>query len=75
MGGNPFQLDVKLGGQRNYHEGQAIKDTMLTSTPVPFNQEKALVGAFFVIVQLCRLIVCSTNFKSNLSRGNPVPDT
>ena len=26
-----------------------------------FNQEKALVGAFSVIVQLHRLIVCSTN--------------
>ena len=26
-----------------------------------FNQEKALLGAFFVIVQLRRLIVCSTS--------------
>ena len=26
-----------------------------------FNQEKALVGAFFVIVQLRRLIVCSSS--------------
>ena len=26
-----------------------------------FNQEKALVGAFSVIVQLCQLIVCSTD--------------
>ena len=26
-----------------------------------FNQEKALVGAFSVIIQLHRLIVCSTN--------------
>ena len=28
-----------------------------------FNQEKALVGAFSVIVQLHRLIVCSTNIN------------
>ena len=28
-----------------------------------FNQEKALVGAFSVIVQLCRLIVCNTNIN------------
>ena len=26
-----------------------------------FNQEKALVGAFFVIVKLLRLLVCSTS--------------
>ena len=29
-----------------------------------FNQEKALVGAFSVIVQLQRLIVCSTNLNN-----------
>ena len=29
-----------------------------------FNQEKALVGAFSVIVQLRRLIVCSTNLNN-----------
>ena len=33
-----------------------------------FNQEKALVGAFSVIVQLRRLIVCST-------RPDTAPDT
>ena len=40
---------------------------MLTNPPIPyevvapFNQEKALVGAFSVIVQLHRLIVYSTS--------------
>ena len=29
-----------------------------------FNQEKALVGAFSVFVQLCRLIICSTSHWS-----------
>ena len=31
-----------------------------------FNEEKALVGAFSVIVQLLRLIVCSTNLRPEL---------
>ena len=29
-----------------------------------FNQEKAIIGALFVIVQLRRLIVCSSSHKS-----------
>ena len=29
-----------------------------------FNQEKALVGAFSLFVQLCRLIICSTSHWS-----------
>ena len=36
-----------------------------------FNQEKAVVGAFSVIVQLCRLIVNS----SNLSTLSFTPDS
>ena len=67
---------MKLGPRRNYHEGWAANDTMITKPSVPydfcigflnvkavvaaFNQEKALVGAFSVIVQLRRLIVYST---------------
>ena len=31
-----------------------------------FNQKKALVGAFYVIVQLRRLIVCRTNMNRNV---------
>ena len=34
-----------------------------------FNQEKALVGAFFVIVQLRRLIVNSTKLERSNSFG------
>ena len=34
---------------------------------VTFNQEKALVGAFSVIVQLHRLIVYSTNNNSSVA--------
>ena len=34
-----------------------------------FNQEKALVGAFSVIVQLCRLIVNSTTARPGRGRA------
>ena len=34
-----------------------------------FNQEKALVGAFSVMVQLCRLIVYSTTKKRSEGEG------
>ena len=37
-----------------------------------FNQEKALVGAFSVIVQLHRLIVYSTNIKSGVCQTDEV---
>ena len=39
-----------------------------------FNQEKALVGAFSVFVQLHRLIVYSTTADVNTERG-PRPDS
>ena len=51
---------MKLGPRRNYHEGQAAirhyanqPSVLNVKTLVgAFNQEKALVGAFSVIVQL-----------------------
>ena len=54
---------MKLGRQRNYHKGQAkCLNSFLNVKAVvgAFNQEKALVGAFYMIVQLHRLIVYST---------------
>ena len=63
---------MKLGRRRNYHEGRAAirhyanqpllaycHNSVLNVTVVvaAFNQEKALVEAFSVIVQLHRLIV------------------
>ena len=51
---------MKLGRWRNYHEGRAIRHYSNTSLNSvlnvkalvgAFNQEKALVGAFFVIVK------------------------
>ena len=38
-----------------------------------FNQEKALVGAFSVIVQLCRLIVYSTRTNASLEYAQVQP--
>ena len=39
-----------------------------------FNQEKALVGAFSVIVQLCRLIVNSSSHHQALARRCSPPE-
>ena len=64
----PRSLNVKLGPRRNYHEGRVAIRHYANRTACPFsvlnvkalvgafNQEKALVGAFSVIVQLHRLI-------------------
>ena len=51
-------LDVKLGPRRNYHEGQAAIRHYANqpARPLPYD-----LGAFSVIVQLCRLIVYSTS--------------
>ena len=44
-------LNVKLGPQRNYHEGRAaIRHYAMVVAA--FNQEKALLGAFSVITNL-----------------------
>ena len=53
----PRSLNMKLGPRRNYHEGRAaIRHYAMVVLNVKavvaaFNQEKALVGAFSVIVQ------------------------
>ena len=68
----PRSLNVKLGPQRNYHKGRAairhydyaytcsakcLNSVLNVKVVVAaFNQEKALVGAFSVIVQLHQLI-------------------
>ena len=46
----------------------------MKSVVAVFNQEKALVGAFSVIVQLRRLIVCSTSDCTGGKRGEVVMD-
>ena len=66
----PWSLNVKLGPRRNYHKGRVAIRHYANQPARPclkcvlnvkalvgaFNQEKALVGAFSVIVQLHRLI-------------------
>ena len=52
----PQSLNVKLGPQRNYHKGRAAIRHYANQTACPL----LLVGAFSVIVQLHRLIVCNS---------------
>ena len=58
----PRSLNVKLGPRRNYHkERAAIRHYANQVVVATFNQEKALKGAFSMIVQLHQLIIYSTN--------------
>ena len=43
---------MKLGPRRNYHEGCLNSVLNVKAVVAAFNQEKALVGAFFVITNL-----------------------
>ena len=44
-------LNVKLGPRRNYHKGRAAIRHYVKAVVASFNQEKALVGAFSVIIR------------------------
>ena len=48
MGVNPWWVDMKLGCQYKSHKGRAAIRHYANQ---PFNQEKALEGAFSVIVK------------------------
>ena len=79
---------MKLGRRRNYHKGRVairhyanqpvrlcLKCVLNVKALVEaFNQEKALVGTFSVIVQLHRLIVYGTRVVGTPGRGKLCTD-
>ena len=64
----PYDLGVKIPISRLLTMSNAYLALCLNSVlnvkalEGAFNQEKTLAGAFSVIVQLSRLIICSTNY-------------